>query len=409
MEFFLSLLIIFGAVAFIPLFSKGIRLPVIVIELILGIILGVSVFNIIPHENSTIEFFSSFGLVYLMFLGGLEINLKSVQKYFPKTIFIALSSVILPFLAGYFLGEMAQVEPLLLGTIFCTTSLGLVLPFSKEINYKHSFLQILLTSVVIVDVISIFLLAFTMALLDGSLTIKFAYSFLTILILFLLPLLGKTKIMQRVVAWLEDKSHFELEVRISFALIFLLTAVTEELGFHSIIGAFIAGLLISEITANSTPILKRKLEGFGYGFFIPLFFIFVGSKVDIPSLFSNVQNILLMLATIFFALASKIFAVSIVSKLQGFTNRESLAMGFSHCARLSLLIAASEIAKRAGYIDSNIFSIFVVLAIVSAIFGPIMSMRMLHNANSDEPVLNAFSVEKEFLFEDEETDLGKDN
>lgn len=401
MELLLSLLIIFGAVAFVPLFSKRIRLPVIVIELVIGMILGVSFLNLIPVENEMITFFSSFGLVYLMFLGGLEINLKNVQKYLPKTIFIALSSVVVPFAAGYLLGGMAGVEPLLLGTIFCTTSLGLVLPFSKEINYKHSFLQILLTSVVIVDVISIFLLAFSLSILEGSMDVKFAYSFLAILTLFFLPIFAKSRFMKGIMGWLENKSHFELEVRIAFALIFLLTAVTEELGFHSIIGAFIAGLIISELTADSTPVLKGKLEGFGYGFFIPLFFIAVGSRVDLPALLSDLDNIILMVLIIVVAMASKVIAVTGTCRIRGFRMDESLSMGFSHCARLSLLIAAAEISRRAGYIDSDIFSIFVVLAIVSAVLGPIMSMRMLPKQEEGD-ILDGFSVEREFLFEDDE-------
>ena len=373
----LCLIVIFVAITAIPLLSKRIGLPVIVIEIVFGIIVGKSLLNIIP-EHSIIDFFSSFGLTYLMFLAGLEVDFEVVRKYLSRTVLIALFSISIPFLAGAMLSSYAGVHPLLLGTIFSTTSLGLILPLTRELKCRKGFLHILFASVVLVDIISMFILAFSLALIQGYLGISFIYSLLAILILFITPwLINKWDVKKKIEAWLLERSHFEMEVRFSFALIFILAAISGYLGFHSIIGAFIAGLIISELQSTSRVaffkkklVLEKKFESFGYGFFIPLFFVLMGGKVDLPVLFSNLMNIQLLVIIVVAAILSKVIGVGFITKVNGFSLRESIAFGSFHAARLSLIIAAAEIASRLGLIDNNLFSIFVILAIISSIVGP---------------------------------------
>ena len=372
----LSLVIIFAAITVIPLLAKRIRLPVIVIEIIFGIMLGKSLLGIIP-DHSIIDFFSSFGLVYLMFLAGLEVNFEKVRTYFSKTILITAFSVAVPFIAGVLLSAYVGVHPLLLGTIFSTTSLGLVLPLTRELKYRGEFLHILMSSVVLVDILSLFMLGFSITFIQGLLGISFIYSLLAVLLMFLLPwLIKKWKIRERIAHWESDKSHFDLEVRFSFALILVLGAISGELGFHTIIGAFVAGLIISELTPTAS-VLENKLESFGYGFFIPLFFIFMGANVDLPLLFSNLGGIVMLAAIITVGILAKTFGAGIVARIAGFSWRESIAMGLFHSARLSLIIAAVEIGRRVGLISDSLFTAFVILAIVSAILGPSLGKYIL--------------------------------
>lgn len=371
-----SLLIIFAGVTLIPIIAKKFIMPVIVVEIIFGIFLGKSFLDIVP-EHSTIEFFASFGLAYIMFLAGLEIDLEIIQSKLKQTIFVTIFSLIVPFFTGFFIAKLLSIPPIILGTIFSTTSLGLILPLSKELNINKSLKNILLGSVILVDIFSMFLLAFSLSVLQGNFGISFFYSFAAVLILFLIPLLLRKKSIKKALwNWFSDRSHFEMEVRLSFALIFLLAAISENFGFHSIIGAFIAGLIISEFTPQ-TNLLKHKLEGFGYGFFIPLFFIIVGSRVDVFPLFTNIVNLKLMILVIGAAILSKVLGVTFALLANSFNFRESLAMGFFHSARLSLIIAAVNILHVEGFISLNLFSMFVFLAIVSAILGPSLGKFIL--------------------------------
>ena len=379
-EFVTSLVVIFTAIAIAPYLSAKLRLPLIIVEIIFGIIFGRTLLNIISDEP-VFELLKSFGLIYLMFLAGLDIDIESIKENLYRTAFIALASISVPFTMGAAISSHVGMHPLYLGVIFSTTSLGLILPLAKELEYRKDFFHILLGSVILVDILSMFLLAFSITWIHGDFELSFLYSLLLILLLFLIPyFINKMEDFQkRVRAWLCDEAHFEQGVRFSFALIATLVTLSGKLGFHAIIGAFIAGLIISEIMPKEKGLLERKLESFGYGFFIPLFFILVGAKVNLSAILSNVKNLEVLAIILFVGIASKVVGVGTASGVAGFSMRESLSMGFLHSARLSLIIAGVEIGSKLGLIDENLFSIFMILAMVSAILCPSVGKHLLAN------------------------------
>ena len=165
-------------------------------------------------------------------------------------------------------------------------------------------------------------------------------------------------------------------MRASFALIFLLAAASFKLGFHSIIGAFIGGLLVSEILPRVT-LQEEKLQSFGYSFFITMFFIFIGSRVNIVPVFSNLDNVIVFLVLIAVGIISKIAGVAFASRLSGLKLRESLAIGLFHRARLSLVLAAVDISLKISLINEALFAMFVLRAIVSAILAPSIGRNIL--------------------------------
>jgi len=373
----LTLVIVFAGVVLLPPLARRIGIPVIVAEILFGIIIGKSLFDLVP-DHPTIEFFSTFGLVYLMFLAGLEAELGKIRwKNLRKALAIGLVSVAVPFTAGYFIAPWVEVHPLLLGTILCTTSLGLILPMLKEVNLPPRLSRLLLTSVILVDILSLFLLAFALATIQGQLEFRFLYSLIGIVVLFLVPwVINKRRLRRKITSKLFRKSYFEMEMRVSFALIFLLGAVSLRLGFHSIIGAFIAGLLISEILPMRT-LESEKLQSFGYGFFVPLFFIFTGAKVNLLTVFTNMDNITLLLVIIAVGMLAKVVSVTVASKLSGINMRRSVAFGLFHTAMLSLVLAVADIAIRLGLIGERLFSIFVILALVTSTAAPALGKYIL--------------------------------
>ncbi len=365
-----SLTIVFLGITVAPEISRRTKIPLIVVEILLGTLFGVSFLNMIK-EDPIIDFFKSFGLIYLMFLAGLDVDFSKIEGRVRRTIKISLLSVAIPFLTGALIASHIGANPLFVGTVFSTTSIGIVLPFSRELDIEREFSGTLISSVVLVDILSMFLLAFVITLIQGSLSLSFFYSIVLLIILFLIPYAIKRKnIRERIEHWLYSEEHFEQGVRLSFAIIIALVALSGELGFHSIVGAFIAGLVISELTPEESFILERKLESFGYGFFIPLFFILVGSRMDMVSVFSSVKNMEVLTIVVISGIASKMLGVSPASFFSGFNLRESLSMGFLHASRLSLIIAGVEIGYGMGLIDENLFSIFVILAIISVVLCP---------------------------------------
>lgn len=368
----IALIIIFVALTVIPPLAKRINVPVIVLEIIAGIILGKSVLGLVPPHGA-IDFFASFGLIYLLFLAGVEIDIAALREKLGPAVVIAFASLAVPFAAGILLSTAFSVHPLILGTILSTTSLGIVLPLAKEFKHRKRFSKLLLSSVTIVDIVSMFLLALTLTALDGSLGISFLYSALAVLALFLLPwLLSKSWFRSR----LQKRAYFDTEVRLSFAIILGLAAVSEAFGFHSIIGAFIAGLIISEVTPDESH-LEERLESFGYGFFIPLFFIIMGVNVDLPALFSDVAVLELLGVIVIVGILTKVLGAGLAAKLMGLTWQDSTAFGFFHAARLSLIIAAAEIARQQGLIDGTLFSMLVLLAVATSLLAPLLGKQFL--------------------------------
>ncbi len=373
----IPLLVVFAGVVLIPPIARKTGLPVIVAEIIFGMFIGRSLFDLIP-DNEIIDFFSSFGLAYLMFLGGIETDFAKLTNRALKQAFIVVAvSIAVPFITGFLMAGWVGVNRFLLGTIFCTTSLGLTLPLLKSGHFRPRFARVLLTSVVLVDIISLFVLAFVMSGLQGSITAHYSYSVLIILALFFLPwCIRKRKLRRKITLRLSRDSLFDIEVRLAFALIFVLAAISAQLGFHAIIGGFIAGLIASEVLPHR--ILKEeKLQSFGYGFFIPMFFIFTGARVDLPGVFSDISNLTVLLAIVAAGIFSKVIGVGIAARFSGFKIRESIALGIFHSARLSLIIAAADISIRLGFISENLFAMLIILAVVSATIAPAVGRRVL--------------------------------
>ncbi|HEY31487.1 MAG TPA: cation:proton antiporter [Dehalococcoidia bacterium] len=373
----LTLVVVFAGVVLLPPLAARLRMPVIVLELLFGIAIGRSSFNIIP-DSPIIDFFSAFGLTYLMFLAGMEIDMSKINRAIMKKVLaIALASIAVPFICGVALSYWVKMNPFLLGTILSTTSLGLVLPILKDLRLTRRQSQILLASVIVVDIASMFLLAFVLAALQGTLEVRFIYSVLAIFVLFLVPwFIKKQKLRRKFTTKLWKKQYGEMEMRAAFAIIFLLGAISFRLGFHSIIGAFIAGLLVSEILPRAV-LQQEKLQSFGYSFFIPLFFIFIGAEVNLRPVFSSLNNLAILFAIIAIGILAKVLSVTIACRFSGFKMRQSLAFGLFHTARLSLIIAAVGISLELKLIDDNLFAIFIILAVVSASLAPSLGKYVL--------------------------------
>ena len=238
----------------------------------------------------------------------------------------------------------------------------------------------LLKSVLLVDIGSIFILGFSLAYITEKWDVKieFYYSLIAILSLFGIPfIIEKFNIKWIIKKYLSDKTRFEMEVRFSFALIFVLAALSEVLGFHAILWAFLAWMIVTEIISK-TPLVQKKLESFWYWFFIPLFFIFVWAKIDLPSLFSNMENLWVLILIIVAWIVSKIIWAWVVSKLLWYSTRDSIVVWLLHAVRLSLIIAISEIWNKLGFINDNQFSMFVIFAIISTIVNPIICKFILN-------------------------------
>jgi CPA2 family monovalent cation:H+ antiporter-2 len=245
---------------------------------------------------------------------------------------------------------------------------------------------VLLGSVILVDILSMFLLSVSLSSAQGTLSAECLWAFAVIAVLFAVPWVIRRKgVRAHLTHWLTKHSHFETGVRATFALLFTLGSLSLFLGFHTILGAFVAGLIVRELTPQASH-LGKKLEGMGYGFFVPLFFILVGAKVDLAPLLIDPSALGVVVVIIVAGMVTKLAGVSVATRTAGISSRESLALGCFHSARLSLIIAAAGICLDLSLIPMAIFSGMILLAVISSLMGPFLGKILLRRAPPPDQV-----------------------
>jgi len=238
-----------------------------------------------------------------------------------------------------------DVNPPLIGVVSSTTSVGLVLPIVLEMRHlleasdeKPSFSDLLLGATAVSDMLSMFLLAF---FVEGSL-LSLDTAWLLLLMLVLYPSYRLIKVYSRLtekVQALERSYHFS--TRLSMVLMIIFAAMAEASGVHGVIGAFFAGVLISELLYSSEYLL-RNLTSFGYSLFLPAFFLLTGVKVNLVNAILK-TNLWLLSSLIILSLLGKVLGVA-ASARKSLGLRKAVIMG----TFISLLLVR-PLPKGRGY------------------------------------------------------------
>ncbi|WNF35725.1 monovalent cation:proton antiporter family protein [Bacillaceae bacterium IKA-2] len=379
-----SLVIVVTIAFLIPVILHRLRLqviPVVVAEIIAGIFIGKSGFNIVQFDI-WLETLSLLGFIFLMFLSGLEIDFSAFMNKKKKVILpngkqepnaFVVATVIFVFVFGLsfllslmFVGLGYIDNAFLMTLIISTISLGVVVPTLKEANLMDKAIgQIILLVAVIADLVTMILLAVFVSLYGpegGNMWLLLILFAVGILIYFI----GKHFREQTYFETMK-KGTIQIDTRAIFTLIILLVALSETVGAENILGAFLAGVLVSLLSPN--PEMVKKLDSFGYGFLIPIFFVMVGVELEIWALFKD-PKVLLLIPLLFIALlVSKVLPALILKRWYDW--KTTIGAGFLLTSTLSLVIAAVAIGERIGIIDSQLASALILVAVISCIITPI--------------------------------------
>ena len=390
---FAALLLITGLALLVPVLAsrfRRVRLPIVVGEIIAGIIIGQSGFNFV-EPSPTLTFLAEFGFAYLMFLSGLEIDFnilmfqtrdtarRSFSEPLPMALMIFLGTLVLALLGGVGLSELGIVQnPFIVGLILSTTSLGVVVPVLKEQQLLGSLYgQHLLVTSSVADFASLVIFTMVIAVRSVGLTLDLLLV-LALLLIFVLA----ARVIHRFAAFpvlrrlLNELSSATAQIRIrgAFALLVAWVVLAEALGAELILGAFLAGAIAGLIADPYDDSSREKLDAIGYGFFIPIFFIMVGVNLNLRVLVESPEALLLVPILIIVAFAVKVIP-GLLFRLN-FAWRETFAGGILLSSRLSLIIAASAIALEIDAISEVVNSAIVLLAVVSCTLAPVIFQRL---------------------------------
>lgn len=369
-------------------------LPVVIAEIIMGLIIGKSGFDLI-QEGTWLNTLSTLGFIFLMFLSGLEIDFSAfkMQKKKPKMTNgnhepnrLLVSTVIFIFIfilsigLSYIFVLLGLIDDVFLMTLIISTiSLGVVVPTLKEANImKTSIGQIILLVAVIADLVTMILLAVFVSVSEDSLGNMWLLLILLaagVIIYFTGRHFKNGPFVERLSA-----GTVQIGMRAVFTLIIVLVVMSESVGAENILGAFLAGTLVSLLKPNQEMI--RQLDSFGYGFLIPIFFVMVGVELDIWTMLSN-KDMLIFIPLLLLALfISKIIPMLLLKKW--YDTKTVMASAFLLTSTLSLVIAAAKIAERIGVITPEMSGTLIIVAIISCIITPIMFKKWFPQENNFE-------------------------
>ncbi|EVW14621.1 monovalent cation:proton antiporter family protein [Staphylococcus aureus] len=388
---FLSLVIVVLAAFLTPIIVNRLNinfLPVVVAEILMGIVIGNSFLNIVERD-SILNILSTLGFIFLMFLSGLEIDFKAFKKdkrarqgqnddesSIPGHLNLALTVfafiMIISILLAYVFKWLGLVDDVLLMVIIISTiSLGVVVPTLKEMNIMRTTIgQFILLVAVLADLVTMILLTVYGAIngqggstiwLIGILVVFTAISYILDVQFKRMSFLQK----------LMDGTT-QIGIRAVFALIILLVALAEGVGAENILGAFLAGVVVSLL--NPDEEMVEKLDSFGYGFFIPIFFIMVGVDLNIPSLIKEPKLLIIIPILIVAFIISKLIPVMFIRRW--FDMKTTIASAFLLTSTLSLVIAAAKISERLNAISAETSGILILSAVITCVFVPIIFKKL---------------------------------
>ncbi|OGI10901.1 MAG: hypothetical protein A2Y40_10335 [Candidatus Margulisbacteria bacterium GWF2_35_9] len=407
LTFLIIFLIIMMLITVIPRFLNKIHIPTVTAIVLIGIVIGPNMLNIIRAINLfigrgyptyqiylVIETFGLIGLVFLMSLAGLESNLKNISRAIKPTILLSLSTFLIPAGVGFLVYKFFRPEDfigqLFYASLFASHSVGIVFPMLKELKImKTKFGTAILSATMFTDIGSLILVAIcvqytrhtsynvahSISIFDkldittiGNffipifLLVVVSYIVLTLLVI---PITGK---------YIFKQIHPQDNSRLTFFLItvFLVILVGEFIGINIIVGAFIAGVALSSVKAFyvEDKLLFKKIEGAGYGFFIPYLFLTIGMKTDITVLADSVENIYIVVFTVLGLIISKVFSGWIAMRLAGYSNTKAIIAGIMTTPQLDATLAAATVGITIGIMPENFFNSIVILAIITSIIMP---------------------------------------
>jgi len=400
---FQSSVLIFALILFIillaPILFRRFKVPGIIGLIIAGVIVGPHGLNLIA-KNSAIDLFSTIGLLYIMFLAGLELDLKGFSNYKHKSLVFGFFTFISPFAIGYpvcrYLLEFSFETSFLVSSMFATHTLVTYPIVSRFGISRNEAVGITVGGTMLTDTAVLIILAVISGSVSGEITPGFWIRFSISVLLFL-----------GIVLWLIPKlatwffRHFEGEKNSHFifvlAMVFLSAFLSELAGLEPIIGAFAAGIALNKLIPHTSSLMNR-LEFVGNSLFIPFFLISVGMLINLRVLLEGPHALIIAATLTIVALIGKYIAAWITSAIFKYSKaNRNLIFGLSS-SHAAATIAVIMVGFRIGIVDENILNGTIVLILVTCLVASFVTehsaKHVLITDKSESPALPSIQEQK---------------
>lgn len=414
--------LIFSLILFIillsPIVLRKMRIPAIIGLIISGVIIGPKGFNLIGEKllesSGSVKLFSTIGLLYIMFMAGLELDMNEFKKYRNKSFTFGFLTFIVPIALGfpicYYGLKLNLTASILTASMFATHTL-VAYPIASKLGItKKPAVAITIGGTILTDTAVLIILAVISSSAKGELNIDFWVRLITSLIIFTLIMF---LIIPRIARWFFSKLESEKTSHYIFVLsiIFFAAFLAEMAGVEHIIGAFVAGLVLNRLIPHSS-VLMNRIDFIGNALFIPFFLISVGMVVDIRVLFDGYWALITAAVLTSFAIFSKWFAALItqlIFKMSGAERQVIFGLSTAHAAAtLAIIIVGyntitgtSPSGEPIRLLDENILNGTVILILVTCMTASFVTenagRRLMLEQADDEDLLTAPQLRSQHL------------
>jgi Kef-type K+ transport system membrane component KefB len=381
-------LLIVVVVAFVaPLvlgFFPRLRLPAIVLEIVLGIVIGPSGLGWV-QVDLPIQILALIGLAFLLFLAGLEID---VERLRGRVLRLTALAFVISFAIGIVVGLVLHAggfikSPLFIAIVLVSTSLGVIVPVLKDSgNISSDFGQLVIAAASIADFGAIILLSLFFSGkgstdIAGKLILLAIFGALVVVIGVVIAGLERFRGISGVLQRLQDTTA-QIRVRGAFVLLIGFVALAENVGLEVILGAFAAGALLSLIDRDrqmTHPEFRVKLEAAGFGIFIPVFFVTTGLRFNLDALFASAGTIAHIPLFLLALLLVRGLPALVYGRLLG--RQKAIVAGILQATSLPFIVAAAQIGMDIGVVSEANGAALIAAGLLSVIIFPALGLTLL--------------------------------
>lgn len=362
--------------------SQRIGIPSVIGQLLVGILLGPALLNWI-RSGELLTAGAEIGVIILMFMAGLESDLKLLKKYFKPAISVATMGVILPMICFYIYGVLMHQNferAIFWGVVFAATSVSISVEVLREfgkLNTKEG--ATILGAAVVDDIMAVLILSVFVSMFSSgsrsepnlllSIGEQLAYFVVVyVVIRWIAPLLIR----------LFEHLPVPQSVPIMSLIICLGMAYLADLtGLSAVIGAFFAGIAVAQTTAREE--VETNISPIGYAFFVPIFFVSIGIEMRFDHFWSN---ILLILGMTIVAVLSKLIGGGLGAKILGFSFNSSYVVGAGMVSRGEMALIIAQIGYQAKLLAPELYSELIVVIILSTVIAPLLLKHAIARLDS---------------------------
>lgn len=386
-----------------PVIFKRIGIPSIIVLILSGVIIGPYGLYLI-EETQSISLLADVGLLYIMFIAGLDLDLGEFYSAKYKSITYGLLTFVIPFSIGFlfctYVLQLSLEACLLLSSLFSTQT-PITYPIASKMGVaKNQAIAVTVGGTIVTNTIALLLLAVVLGQQSGNVSPIFfvemlvAALILTFLIFYVFPTICKW-FFRRLES--EKYSHFLLIL----SMMFLSSYFSEVLGFEGIIGAFLSGIALNRLVPNSSTLMNR-IDFVGNTLFIPVFLISVGMLVDVSVVFEDSEIITLAVLLIVISLSGKWLSAFLTQQLFRYSvTQRRLIFGLSG-SRAAATLAITLVGVRTGLMTEEFLNAAVVLILVTCIIASFVTQQsakvLAMEENKQMGIQQVFSGKKERIF-----------